>query len=182
MHVFSGRGGSIYQLGERFEFTQVPLLDCGGGWDWCAPEDLRCWVGDVTFEVWDGVWGAIEPLETHPRSGRVGFSRCLEGKHVRASGACFPSTLVATGERWRLEVETVVHMNPVLGSGTQHSEGKVVGSTATIEGIEGVSPGRVFAWLPSSMRGVFVGLGQMMSDVTSAIVTFDHEGVVYEPA
>src|SRR5450432_4244293 len=108
MHVFSGKGGSIYQLGERFEFNQVPLLDCGDGWDWCAPEELRCWTETVSFEVWDGSWQRIEPLEVFMRSGRVAFGRCLEGKHVRASGACFPASLVATGDRWRLEVETVV--------------------------------------------------------------------------
>lgn len=181
MRVFSGKGGSVYELGELFQFTQIPLRDSGGGWDWFAPEDLRYWSGDVSFEVWDGTWQSIMPLEVYHRSGRVSFDRCLEGKHVRASGVCRPASLVSTGDRWRLEVETLVSMTPMLGSEFQQSTAKSLGSSATIEGIENAPSGPMFVWLPF-VRGVFIGLGQLWAGRRTVTITFDDEGVVYEPA
>lgn len=181
MHTFTGRGGSIYQVGDLFEFTHVPLLDCGDGWDWAAPEDMRCWEGDVQFEVWDGRWDSIVPIDIFPRSGRVSFGRNLAGSHVRASGRCCPTTLIATGEKWRLEVESVVRMASVIGSGDVHTKARKGDAYASIDGIAGLPAGRVFAWLPF-LKGVFIGLGRIVSDFGQTKIIFDHEGVSYDPA
>lgn len=181
MRTVSGSGGSVYSLGDLFEFSQVPLLDCGDGWDWSAPEDMRCWDTGIAFEVWDGSWEPIEPLQVYPRSGVVSFSRCLRGQHVRASGSCFTTSLVGVGERWRIEVETVVSNTSVLGSDVTQTASKTLGSRAFIEGIT-AEPSRVVARLPSAIRGVFVGLGHLVPGLDSVSVIFDDEGVLYESA
>lgn len=180
MRTVSGSGGSVYSLGEPFGFSDVPLRDCGGGWDWCTPEDMRCWE-DVVFEVWDGEWIPVKPLHVYPRSGVVSFNRCFEGKHVRASGTAYTTSLIGVGESWRIEVDTAVSNTSVLGSDVTHTTSKTLRSRAVIDGITG-EPGRVFARLPSAIRGVFVGLGQLVPGLDSVSVIFDDEGVLYESA
>lgn len=181
MHLFSGKKGCVFALGEPFLVHQVPLSDCGTGWDWCSSDGLRCWEGEVCFEVWDGDWEPIEPLGVFPRSGMVSFSRCLKGLHVRASGTCCPTSLLLKGEEWRLQVETAVRSAPVLSSDRDFSQSKNLGATAHIDGVVSASEESVFAYLPFG-AGVFVGAGKMMGGLSGATVSFNDEGVVYEPA
>lgn len=182
MHTFTGQRARLYEIGGQYKFRQAPLADCGGGWDWQAHEGLRRWTGEVSFEIWDG--GAWEPIVAEavfPRTGRVSFGRCLQGKHLRASGTCDTVSLAGEGGRWKLEVQTVVHMNPVMGSDVQQSIGAVGKSTAQICDVD-VSLGRVFTCLDYGSMGSFVGSGTLLPGSEETILLFDDEGVVYEPA
>lgn len=182
MRRFSGRGGSVHSIGEAFQFTNVTLQDCGDGWDWRAPEGMRCWLeGSLSFEVLDEEWTQIGAVEIHHRSGRVGFPRCLSGKSVRASGSCYPTTLLATGESWTLDVEAVVAESTTLGGGDAVlTATRVTGSTACIRGIVDLPIGEVLMLLPVA-SGAFVAVGRTQQLPDAVAINFNGEGVAYVP-
>lgn len=181
MHVFSGKNPRVYVLGEQFDATQVPLIDCGGGWDWCSPDGLHCWEQEPEFEVWQGEWESIQPLDVFPRAGVVSFNRCLEGLHVRASGSCCPTSLLLESDQWRLQVESAVYRADTLGSDTVQTKAKTLRSTAFIEGVVCDSQEKAFVLFPFN-SGAFAGVGSVENGFDGVIINFNDEGVVYEPA
>lgn len=180
MRTVNGQGGRIYALGEPYKFKNVLLQDCGTGWDWRAEEGLRYWLPEeLSFEVCNGEWRPAEVVEIHHRLGRVGFNRCLSGLEVRASGTCFPTTLVAEGETWKIGIETVFNNGPVLGGDVHKTTVKMIGATATITDILAEPLEEALAWLPTSTEGTFVGIGKVVCQSDQVQVIFDSEGVSY---
>lgn len=172
----------MYALGDKYVFNNVPLEDCGDGWDWRAPNGLRYWLPEgLRFEVRDGdAWNGIGAVEVHHRSGRVGFARCLFGMEVRASGVCYTSSFLAEGEKWQLIVEEVLSGGPQLGADDVFASAKG-DMYVLISGVQ-VEPTveSVLAWLPFG-NGVFVGEGEAKQLPAGVEVTFNEEGVQYVP-
>lgn len=185
MHRFAGDNAALYDLGEPFRFTALPLEDAGDGFTWRAADPaLACWQGDVTFGVFEGgVWQPLVADVVHERSGHVEFTRCLTGKHVRADGFAFPASLLATCASWRLEQGVLVgrpslggSANVTTGSATVHLDEV---SEESWEGLAVVR--RVLAVLRSGPAGAFVGLGELVRDAFGVTVMFDNQGVTYAP-
>jgi hypothetical protein len=181
MRRFSGTGGNVYDVGEPLAFREVPLQDCGEGWDWRAPEGLRYWLeDDLRFEVFDREWWEIGAVEVHHRSGRVGFERCVAGMAVRATGICRPTSLIATGSTWQLDVEAVVGSTASLGHEVATVGIRTLSMAVAIEGISIGQPiDEVLIRLPLSGDGSFVGIGTLRPGEDRAVVHFNEEGACY---
>lgn len=182
MQTFSGRGGIVYALGEPYEFKDLPLRDCGTGWDWETPEELGCWLMEgLSFEVCrQGKWDGIGAVEMYHCSGRVGFGRCLSGLDVRATGTCLPASLVCSGETWQIDVEAIVRNSTVLGADAVQTTGRPVGATATVRGETTDHVVHALTRLPMAY-GAFVGTGIASCWPGQVQVKFDTEGVQYVP-
>lgn len=183
MRRVSGSGGSVYALGEPFAFEDMPLRDCGDGWEWRAPPDLRYWLpGSVSFS-WGSARSTIGAVQIHHRSGRVSLERNLTGESVYATGVARPRTLIATGGEWEIIVDAVVADSTALGEdGTEKTKTRVNGYEASILDLPSLPPESVMAWLPTSANGVFVGIGKLIQDQHRTKIHFDQEGVCYAAA
>lgn len=180
MDWFSGNDPWVYVLGEPFEVSNAPLIDCGDGWDWRLPEGLHYWRGDVEFEVWHGEWEPIEPQEIHYRSGAASFSRCLDGLHVRASGVCHPTSLLAASEKWELKIASVLHMAPTFGE-FYEAHLRNHGASVFIPDLDAGWHNNALVILPF-LTGSFIGCGALTGIGNGATVNINDEGVVYESA
>jgi hypothetical protein len=172
MRCFTGKDGKLYAVGEPYQFEDVWLEDCGTGWDWRAPEGLRCWLPEsLSFDVED----PVRALFVY-RSGRVGFNRCLD--RVKASGTCYPISLIGAGE-WRLDIEAVTQDRPTLGGGeATQTQTRIMGMTAVVD-IAIETAEQVLAWLEFG-PGVFAGAGEARCYPGQTQINFS-EGVSYEP-
>ena len=182
MRQFKGSTGSIFAVGEPYRFHNIPLQDCGDGWDWRAPEGLGYWLPeDLSFEVFErGEWHSVGSVDVYHRSGRVAFDRNLGGMGVRASGVCHPTTLLWRGGDWRLVVNIAVRDRTVLGDTAVTTAARTVGSTAFISG-EPQEPikGEVLVWLHTSGQGVLVGVGEASTSPSGVNVKLNEEGVSF---
>lgn len=171
MSTFSGHNGRLYALGARFSFRDLPLEDCGDGWDWRAPQDLSYWMpSPLSFKVLHGFeWVGIEPVELFPQSGRVGFPRNLSGSSVLASGEGCPLSLLCEGEKWVLHVTSATDENTPT---------RILGVTGILHGAE-VPITEVLAHFPSG-NGVFVGTGTATQVGPNVHIEFDKKGVEYD--
>lgn len=179
MSVVSGRNAHIYALGDPFQFD-VPLQPCDEGWNWKA-DGVRCWEPEsLSFQVWENGWRDLEAMEVHPVSGRVEFPRCLSGP-VKASGVGRTCSLIDTAEWWTLEMRVVPLNRSALGSSDVQTAVKQTGSSVLLKMSERLS-GLVYVELPFARVGAFVGCGNALPAEIGTEITFDHEGVLYEPA
>lgn len=193
MRSFTGSGGEVYLVSDPLRFTELPLEDCGDGFDWRASDpSLRHWVDadSLVFEVLEqGVWAALDPERVHPALGRVSFRRCLRGLPVRVSGVCVPVTLAGAGEQWSLSVGMATVPSAELGAEDQSFASVPQRSVAAIAGCEMKSlyesllaTARVRVVLPQGGGGAFVGLGTIaVRDSRAVNVNIDPEGVCYGP-
>lgn len=92
---------------------------------------------------------------------------------VRASGSCYPTSLLAEGQEWELTVSLV------SGESQAGTVSAVAETSVAIKGARLEQPiESVLAWLPFSM-GVFVGSGTLTRTGEGAEIIFDPEGVQY---
>lgn len=158
----------------------VPLWNCGDGWDWRAPDELCCWQAEtVSFSVWNGEWEVLDPLEVYPETGRVAFPYCVSSQ-VRATGVGRTATLATTCEWWRLELIRSVEQQVVLGSDVAQVGFRNHGAVAFAETTVHIE-GPVLVKFPLG-PGVLAGHGNALPRGNEVQITFDPEGVVYEPA
>lgn len=184
MRQINGRHGDVYAVGSPYTFVDLPLEDCGDGFDWRASDrSLGYWLPDhpaaFCFQELD-VWKQIEPVEIHRGMGRVGFGRCLRGFQVRASGTCLPLARIASLDGWELHVEMVFEENQALGSETRSISARMKSASALLKGVR-ADPQEVVVRLSPTESGSFVGVGSVISDARKTIVKFNEEGVRFEP-
>lgn len=178
-----GKGGTVFAVGDPFNFKNVPLLDAGDGWDFLAPDGLGCWdASTLVFEVQseDGVWQIVEPLHVHPRVGSVAFARCYRDRFVRVSGVCHPTAFVGWGASWRLEVDLSTATAPVLSSAEDASKMTIHDVCAVVDGVVAPPMDRALALLPFG-GGAYTGFGRLNQMQTGVRILFDDEGVTFEP-
>jgi len=175
-----GRGGRFYALGDSFRF-RCSLRDGGDGWDWVVPDVRRLDPDSVSCRLWQDEWVDLEMAELFPRSGRIRFNRCLRGEWIEASGIGRPAALLGEAERWALLMDVTVSGRSVLGSGDVHTTAKTTSSVALVETTATVF-GVVLVELPFARAGHYTGVGNTLRTPTGVKITFDTEGVLYEPA
>lgn len=174
--VISGRGGSVYQLGDTYEFRNVTLERLADGWEWAAPEALRVWSSPPTFEVFEGGWCLIEAEHVYTRMGLAVFPRCLTGP-VRASGIGRPASKLCDLDEWKVMVSTASRSAQVMGSGRTIVGHRQTGVTASLN-VKVDALGDVFTWLP---HGGCVAAGVGVIGPDGSTVLYDDEGVSYDP-
>jgi hypothetical protein len=179
MRRFSGSGGSLYALGERLTFTDQPLLNCGDGWDWRAPDELSHWVESPVITVIKyGEMIGVTPVEIHLPTGRVGLPCNMSHGSVLASGVCLPISWLVDGKRWEVMVETTVSETPSLGSDLMKTTAVIGNTMGVLYGSE-VPIQNVLARFPLGL-GVFTGIGSVTCHGPNSHIDFK-EGVQYEP-
>jgi hypothetical protein len=171
----------VCAVGDAFSFQNVQLYNCGDGWSWASPPGLGCWEGDVLFEVSDDAesWDEIVPDEMYPHLGRVVFPRALMEHWVRASGLCYPTSLIGWGSSWRITIDTEVNTSPSMTSPVGASV-KTLDTVATVDGVIASSLKKAFVLLPFQ-KGAYVGFGEMTQVNAGVQIMFDDEGVTFEP-
>lgn len=157
-----------------------PLRDCGDGWNWQVPDVRYLDPENLVFQLWDGEWVDLGVAELHPRVGRVGFSRCLRSESIKASGIGCPATVIASVEKWRLEMTVAVASRSALGSGDVHTAVKVTNATALVTTDCDVA-GPVYAELPFGGFSLYTGKGNALPTRDGVVITYDTEGVLNEP-
>lgn len=174
MRRFSGAGGTLFTLGERHAF-EIPLHDCGDGWDWKAPEALSYWLEPPKIFV---AGELIKPVEVHLPTGRVGLPRNMSRYIVVALGHCRPISWLAEGDRWEVNVEAVVPDTNHLGSEHTTTAVKIGQTYGFLRGVE-IPIGEVLARFPLG-GAVFTGIGEASQAGPDAHIEFK-EGVQYVP-
>jgi hypothetical protein len=179
MRRFSGVGGSFYTLGERFRF-HTPLLNCGDGWDWRAPETLSYWVEEPELIIYPhGEQITVEPVECHLMTGRVGLPCNMSHWGVTATGLCQPISWLADGSRWEVNVDATVPEVTALGADHVQTAVVHVGAmTGWLRNTE-VPIGEVLARFPLG-EAVFTGVGDTTQMGPDTHIEFK-EGVKYVP-
>lgn len=180
MNKISGRGGNVFAVGDKFRFKRLPLHDLGDGWTWAAPDGLGCWTDEVSCELSeDGEnWEQIDPEEVYPHMGRVVFPYAVRG-WVRATGSCYPTSYIGWGNRWQILMETEVNATPTIGA-TSGADVKTLSTVAEVDGVISQPLERAMVLLPFQ-QGWYVGLGRLTQMSAGIRVTFNDEGVTYEP-
>jgi hypothetical protein len=176
----SGRGGALYSLGEPFSFS-YPMRDTGDGWTWEVPGVRYLDEETLAIQLKEQKWTDLEPLELHVRTGRVTFSRCLSRLEIRASGVGRTALAIAAAEWWQIELAAVVAERSALGVGDVQTMSRPLSSSALLKTIGPVT-GEVLVELPFARTGVYVGVGNALPTSLGTEITFNQEGVLYEPA
>lgn len=184
MRRFHGRHGELFAIADPYQFHDVPMEDCGGGFDWrMADGALSYWVPDVQPEFWvcsNGVREQVYPVELHEQMGRAGFGRCLEGQSVRVSGACLPLTLLAKLSSWEVNIDFLIGDGRFLGSEGRTVSTRTRETTAVLHGELGdLGDQVVVARLWPTDKGALVGKGFARKAKNRFVLTYD-EGVKYE--
>lgn len=179
--VISGRGGSVFVVGDPVNVRNMPLIDAGDGWDFVTQDGLACWIeGSFEFETYNEEteeWERVEPLEVWWRSGRVAFNRCLRDEMVRASGQCRPVAFLGWGSEWQLTFD-VATTEPLLGG--ERTGARCVGVHGVVNGVMCPPLSPVYAVLPFA-NGQYVGFGELSSRSNGVVIDFDDGGVSFEP-
>lgn len=179
MGQFRGKGGRVYALGEPHHFHNLPLRDCGDGWDWQAPDDLRYWLdGEVTFEC--ALPNMAGVVEIDHCSGRVSFDRNLGGRDVTATGVGRPTALILTGW-WEMEVHLVVRDSATLGPGdATDTWARSLGATVLVDGnVREPIQNEVLVVLPTAGQRAFVGVGKPRQTPDGLAVNFENERITH---
>lgn len=189
MRSFKGSGGKIFLVSDPVSFFGLPLEDCGDGFDWrAADETMRHWAVDVPVALQIALgeeWVSVTPEWIFHASGRIGFSRSLRGTQVKASGTCFPTTLICEGKSWEMNVGMITVDRSELGTQDQRFESVPAQSTVTFEVTDGSSlpsmSDKVVVFLPHG-AGAFFSRGEVATVSQKTIkILLDEQGVTYGP-
>lgn len=176
MGRFSGRGGSLYALGERFAFSDLPLENCGDGWDWRAPLRLSCWTElREVYVVIAGERNTIDPIEVFLPAGKVCLPRNMSHGQVFASGECLPTSSLVENADWEVHVMSSMGDQELLGQNM--GQLRVLGMTGKVFGAQ-VPITQVLARFPSG-NGMLVGVGEASESGSDTAIEFNREGVKY---
>lgn len=186
MRHFSGRGGSLFLVGDPMRFVEAPLEDCGDGFDWrIADPSLRYWTEEesviVEIERGEG-WEQVDPVEVIHLSGRVSLARCYRGVRVRATGTCLPASATGDGASWEVAVNILVRNSSELGADELSTTSVPRGSSALVRSCalkRDLRGEMVLARLPVG-RDELVGIGVIAdSRDLNVHIEFDEKGVQY---
>lgn len=190
MRRFHGREGEVRHLSTRAPLA-TSLIDCGDGFDWRAPSPaVALWdEAGLAFAAYErGEWGALEPRELHAAGGVVGFSRCLSGLAVRATGFHEPSAPAGVSADWCLTVDATVPDADTLDrdadyhvSRTVMGEANAVLDGFTRAGTSEMNGAPLLVVLPSG-HGALQGVGTIVSIIGSQVrIRFDEGSILYVP-
>lgn len=179
MRRFSGAGGSLYALGERFCFSAIPLGNCGDGWDWRSPLRFSYWIEEpIIITVANGAYETPDPVTLFLETGRVGLPRNMSHGEVFATGECLPISLVSGGDEWELHIDATVGDTSHIGGESASNQTRILGVNCVVRNTGLVPIDKVLARLPSG-DGMFVGIGEVRNDGADTVINFDQEGVRY---